>query len=91
MDINRFNFWHSLPAVLEAISLSDYVAFDLEMTGVSGHSASKTVEQTETAAYHLAVDAATTFQVLQIGLTCLSYGSKQNGIDFMQISLGEGG
>jgi poly(A)-specific ribonuclease len=80
MDINRFNFWHTLPAVLEAISLSDYVAFDLEMTGVTGHSSNKTPAYTKATAYRLAVEAATTFQILQIGLTCLSYDDKQKGL-----------
>jgi hypothetical protein len=61
MDINRFNFWHTIPVVLEAISLSDYVAFDLEMTGVTGHSSSKTPAYTQATAYRLAVEAATTF------------------------------
>ncbi|KAK4156738.1 ribonuclease H-like domain-containing protein [Chaetomidium leptoderma] len=43
------------------------------MTGVSGHSASKTLEHTEASAYHRAAEAARTFQILQIGLTCLSH------------------
>lgn len=80
MDINRFNFWHTLPVVLETISLSDYVAFDLEMTGVAGRSTNTTPDRTEAAAYRRAVEAATTFQILQIGLTCLSYDHKQKGM-----------
>ncbi|KAK4044601.1 ribonuclease H-like domain-containing protein [Parachaetomium inaequale] len=79
MDIDRFNFWQTLPGVLEAISLSEYVAFDLEMTGISGHSADKALQHTESTAYHHAAEAARTFQILQIGLTCLSYDCKQKG------------
>ncbi|KAL2137174.1 hypothetical protein VTI74DRAFT_7721 [Chaetomium olivicolor] len=77
MDINRFNFWQTLPTVLEAISLSEYVAIDLEMTGISGHSATNLSQHTETTMYQLAAEAARTYQVLQLGLTCLHYDYKQ--------------
>jgi hypothetical protein len=81
MDINRFKFWHTLPVVLEAIPLSDYVAFDLEMTGVvTGHARNKSPAHTQATAYRLAVEVATTFQMLQIDLTCLSYDDKQKGL-----------
>ncbi|SPQ22900.1 dcd040fb-0726-4f9f-a2f4-b61f888f6a09 [Thermothielavioides terrestris] len=79
MDINRSNFWQTLPTVLEAISLSEYVAIDLEMTGVSGHAVDTAPENTEITAYQLAAEAARTFQVLQFGMTCLSYDDEQNG------------
>ncbi len=79
MDINRFNFWHTLPAVLEALTASDYVAVDLEMTGISGGSPSETLEQSNPAPYHQALVAARTFQVLQIGLTCLCYNPDRDG------------
>jgi hypothetical protein len=79
MDIDRFNFWQTLPGVLEAISLSDYVAFDLEMTGISGHPADKALQHTESTAYHAAAEVARTFQILQMGLTCLSYDCKHKG------------
>jgi poly(A)-specific ribonuclease len=88
MDIDRFNFRHTLPVVLEAISLSDYVAFDLVMTGVTSHSSNKTPAYTQATAYRLAFEAATTFQILQIGLTCLFYDHKQNDLyNYAQISL----
>jgi hypothetical protein len=81
MDVNRFNFWQTLPVILEAITLSDYIAVNLETTGASGHSSSKeAVEHTETAAYHLAAEAAKTFQILQFGLTCLSYDRDLKGL-----------
>ncbi|KAK4239630.1 ribonuclease H-like domain-containing protein [Achaetomium macrosporum] len=78
MDINRFNFWQTLPVVLQAISLSEYVAIDLEMTGMSGHSINEALEHTDEAAYHLAAEAARTFQIVQLGLTCLSYDREMN-------------
>jgi poly(A)-specific ribonuclease len=80
MDIDRFNFWQTLPAVLEAISLSDYVAFDLEMTGISGGRGDKSSEHPESTAYRLAAEAARMFQILQVGLACLSYDWRSQGI-----------
>ncbi|KAH6849976.1 ribonuclease H-like domain-containing protein [Chaetomium sp. MPI-CAGE-AT-0009] len=74
MDVDRFNFWQTLPTVLEAISLSDYVSFDLEMSGIPNSVG--TSQPTESTFYHLAAEAARTFQILQVGLTCLSYDCK---------------
>ncbi|KAJ4304195.1 hypothetical protein N0V88_001807 [Collariella sp. IMI 366227] len=79
MDINRFNFWQTLPTVLETISLSEYVAIDLEMTGISAQSSTRMFGDTETAMYWLAADAARTYQVLQMGLTCLRYDDQLKG------------
>ncbi|KAK3302373.1 ribonuclease H-like domain-containing protein [Chaetomium strumarium] len=50
----------------------------METTAISGRSSSKAVEHTETAAYYLAAEAAKTFQILQFGLTCLSYDRELN-------------
>ncbi|KAL2124881.1 hypothetical protein VTJ04DRAFT_1246 [Mycothermus thermophilus] len=72
MDIDRFNFWQTLPVVVEAISLADYVAFDLEMTGISSPM-SRLRDHSEKAAYRQAIEAARTFQVLEFGLTCLTW------------------
>ena len=76
MDITRFNFWHTLPVVLETISFSNYVAFDLEMTGVTGHSNNKTSAYTQSTAYRLAVEAAITFQSLWPDLPLLRRQAK---------------
>lgn len=77
MDVDRFNFWQTLPTVLEAISLADYVAFDLEMSGIPNLVGAS--QPTESTFYHLAAEAARTFQILQVGLTCLSYDCKHKG------------
>lgn len=79
MDIDRDNFWQTLPTVLESISLSDIVAFDLEMTGISANSVYTSRGNSEEAAYQRAVAAARTFQILQVGLTCLSYSNDDKG------------
>lgn len=77
MDVDRFNFWQTLPTILEAISLADSVSFDLEMSGIPN---SVGVSQpAESTFYHLAAEAARTFQILQVGLTCLSYDRKHKG------------
>ncbi|KAH6636288.1 ribonuclease H-like domain-containing protein [Chaetomium tenue] len=79
MDIDRFNFWQTLPTVLEAISLANYVSFDLEMSGIP--SSVGVSQPAESTFYHLAAEAARTFQILQVGLTCLSYDCKHKGYE----------
>jgi hypothetical protein len=78
MDIDCFNFWQTLPVVVEAISLADYVAFDLEMTGISSP-VSRLRDHSEKAAYRQAIEAARTFQVLEFGLTCLAWDYQNEG------------
>lgn len=70
MDVSRRDFWPRLLQMLEAMSVSHFVSFDCEMSGVtsrsSGPSRGKRSLQeryTETA------EAAKRYQILQIGLT----------------------
>lgn len=79
MEINCYNSWQTLPTVIEAISRADCIFIDLEMTGVSGPSLYQVPQHTEVTAYQLAIDAARTFQILQVGLTCISHDYKQQG------------
>ncbi|KAF2150574.1 CAF1-domain-containing protein [Myriangium duriaei CBS 260.36] len=97
MDIQRHNFPSKLLDILEAISESYFVAFDLELSGVpvrpyGAHRSGKATLQeryTETKA------AAERYQILQIGLTCVkedtadgAYQLKPFNIDLSPI-LGE--
>lgn len=72
MDIDQTNFWPNLLLVIETISRADFVAFDLEMTGVS----MRTDQSIESFTQHLSNQgkaAAQTFNILQVGISCASY------------------
>lgn len=73
MVIDCDNFWLELPAVLEAICTAEYITYDLEMTGILGESIQSVPERPQEDAYRKARSAASTFQILQIGITCFSY------------------
>ncbi|KAL8387960.1 hypothetical protein RB595_009549 [Gaeumannomyces hyphopodioides] len=74
--IDADNFWALLPSVLEEIAAAEHIGLDLEMTGIrlrdgiSGRREKLTAEQ----CYAAAVEAATAFQILEVGITCLRYG-----------------
>jgi len=78
MDITRHNFWPNLLDVLEAIADAEFISVDLEMTGIVPKSA-KIASPTADDIYAQAREAARTFQIPQIGLTCLEYHEESNG------------
>jgi len=88
ININGSNFWLNLPVVINAISTSEFVSFDLEMTGVR----TRADNWTESMVQHLylqAKAAAQIFNVLQIGISCASYSEGDEGklISYLSISL----
>jgi poly(A)-specific ribonuclease len=79
MDINGSNYWGSLPVVLEAIAKASYVAIDLEMTGVKTKDLSTSSKPTLEDVYDQAKRAAEKFQIVQFGLTCITYHKTAKG------------
>lgn len=74
MDVTADNFWEMLPNIMLIISCSDYIALDMEMTGIKikdslPRGAPPTMEQV----YDRVRSAASTFQAVQIGMTCLRW------------------
>ncbi|KAK2003679.1 hypothetical protein LX36DRAFT_706938 [Colletotrichum falcatum] len=71
MEITMENFWRQLPRVLLSIATSQFVAIDLEMTGI----ADKDLEGNETPnrlqIYERAKKIASTFNVFDLGITCI--------------------
>lgn len=76
MEIDRFNFWEKLPNILKTISEAQYVAIDLEMSGIQVDQfrgmpvpAKPTLQD----AYDDAMMAAEMYTILQFGFTCISW------------------
>jgi len=76
MDVHISNFWRELPNVIHTISASDFVAIDLEMSGVQAGNSGPRRKPRPTSAqaiYDEAKEAAETFQIVQLGLSCVVY------------------
>ncbi|KAK0722799.1 ribonuclease H-like domain-containing protein [Lasiosphaeria miniovina] len=79
MNVNRLNFWQVLPTALEAIADAEYVAFDLEMTGIFTRRDHRVADPTLEDVYRQAREVAKTYQILQFGLTCFHYDGQLQG------------
>lgn len=76
MDIDRTNFWQNLPNIFRAISEAQYVAVDLEMSGIfvdkfrdTTTPAKPTLQQE----YDDARKASKLYSILQFGFTCIRW------------------
>ncbi|OAA54131.1 caf1 family ribonuclease [Niveomyces insectorum RCEF 264] len=74
--INRF--WSQLPDVIQNIAHADYVALDLEMTGIEPRNAPRLWNPTEDEMYQRAKQGAQTFNILQLGISCLRYDEEKD-------------
>lgn len=79
MEISSENFWESLAVVIEAIATATYVSFDLEMTGIYTKTSMAFAKLAINMVYEKAKEAAERFQIVQFGLTCISYDKKAGG------------
>ncbi|ROV88273.1 hypothetical protein VSDG_09042 [Cytospora chrysosperma] len=77
MDVDRTGFWPKLPSILGAISESQFVSVDLEMSGIIVESVESTPNPTLQQIYQDARAAAETFTILQFGLTCVRWEYKK--------------
>lgn len=74
MDVDRFNYWQWLPLILQAISKAQYISLDLEMSGIATQKADHTtLAASLQQLYKNAKAAAQTYNILQVGLTCISW------------------
>lgn len=81
MDVTAENFWEFLPNIMLIISSSDYVALDMEMTGIQMKSSASQVSVTMEQLYERVKLAASTFQAVQLGITCLRWtGGEVHGV-----------
>ncbi|KAL9101008.1 MAG: hypothetical protein Q9163_003693 [Psora crenata] len=85
MDIDCSNFRSQLPSILQAISRSRFVSFDLELSGIPTRQHSRARnglkddggKQTLQQRYTETKTAAERFQILQLGLTCVEEDHEQ--------------
>ena len=81
MNIDRKNFWkEALPAVRKAIRDADFIAFDMEFSGLdrgAGHRI--TGADSLQARYRKAVDTVSHFQMLQFGITTFELRKEEAG------------
>lgn len=84
MDVTGHTFQTQLFSILGAISRSHFVSFDLELTGIPGKQfKSKTTAQSEDGRqtlqqrYEETKAAASRYQILQLGLTCVEEDKKR--------------
>lgn len=73
MSVPLSRFWAELTNVLPEIAAAQYVAIDFEMTGIEPRNALPLQRPTMDQLYKRAKEAAETFNVMQFGLTCISY------------------
>jgi len=77
MDITCNNFWAKLPEIIQAIADASHVSIDIEMSGVQVKKVMRADKLSIQEAYAEAREAAETFQILQMGLTCIRFDEKQ--------------
>lgn len=79
MDVDQGNFSHMLPTILKRIADSDFVAIDLELSGIPYQRRNRTQKNTGQAnlqdRYAELKGAAEKYQILQFGLTCVEKDS----------------
>lgn len=73
MEVNRSNFWQKLPFLLQTISEAQFISIDLEMSGIAAKSSEHTLNPTLKQVYEDAKKAAQMYNILQVGLTCVSW------------------
>ena len=79
MDVNAQTFHDQLPPLIAAIADAHFVAFDLEFSGIPGHQINKPRSRGNKSwgkpslqqRYEETKKAAETYQVLQLGITCV--------------------
>ena len=79
MEIDRSTFAWQLPHILRAVRDAHFVAFDLELSGIpsksnhrSRNGPNQSNKQTLQERYSEAKEAAERYQILQVGLTCVT-------------------
>ena len=95
MDVKGITFQPQLPALLEAIADSHFVAIDLELSGIQSRYSNKPAgfidggKQTLQQRYEETKEAAEKYQVLQIGITCVKE-DRDRGLFYVKTCLAVG-
>ncbi|TQN73348.1 Poly(A)-specific ribonuclease PARN [Colletotrichum shisoi] len=72
MEVTTENFWRQLPRILLSIANSQFVAIDLEMTGIADKNSEERLgNPTKQQIYEIARKIASTFNVFELGITCI--------------------
>lgn len=71
MDINNVSFGPMLLGIIEQISTSHFVAFDIEMSGIASKPAANRGKQSLQERYLEIKEAAEKYAIIQIGITCV--------------------
>lgn len=79
MDVTGSTFQGLLPSILHFIASAEYVAFDLELSGIPSHKYRGHGKQTLQERYAETKKAAEHYHVLQLGLTCIEE-DKERGV-----------
>ncbi|KAK4169365.1 ribonuclease H-like domain-containing protein [Cladorrhinum sp. PSN259] len=74
-EVTDKNFWRVLPEINKTIGVAEYVTYDLELTGIRGERIKIAPKSRIDQAYQLVRSAAQTFQILQMGITCVWYST----------------
>ncbi len=87
MDVDGAHFRRQLLPILKHIANASFISFDLEMSGISTRSNSKaSTDRSQDVGkpslqsmYDEMRNAAETFQVLQVGITCVEEDRERGG------------
>ncbi|KAK2013008.1 ribonuclease CAF1 [Colletotrichum eremochloae] len=71
MDVTMENFWRQLPRIMLSIATSQFVAIDLEMTGIADKGSERHENPDVHQIYETAKKIASTFNVFDLGITCI--------------------
>lgn len=82
MEVNQKHFDAHLLPILRHIANADFVAFDLEMSGISS-SMKRNDKPNLQEVYEDIKLAAETFQVLQVGITCIEKDEESGMLNFL--------
>ncbi|KAI1769250.1 CAF1-domain-containing protein [Hypoxylon sp. FL1150] len=83
MEVDRDNFYWMLPHILDEMQNAQFVAIDIEMSGIASGYCHKTPIPD---AYTKIKEASERYQILQIGFTFIRYLEKPNGYTTRTIS-----
>ena len=68
MEIFRENFIELLPFIMEHMEASDFISFDLEMTGINSNQDRNRKDDTASLRYQKMANIATKYNIIQVGL-----------------------
>jgi hypothetical protein len=93
MEVDHVHFRRQLLPILKHIANATFLTFDLEMSGIStrrhfgtGDRSQKTDKPTLQEIYEEMKDAASTYQVVQFGITCVEEDREKGKLSLSYLS-----